>query len=64
MLSHGHGDSVDDIWLLIERDNEPVIRLYGDTDFVATKDTGSDVDIGLSVEVGSRTRTRAGPVDD
>lgn len=61
MLSHGRARGVEDVWLLVERDNRPAISLYRDVGFVVTEDTGYDIEMALSVGV-ERPTEAAGPV--
>lgn len=63
LLSHGRANGVEDVWLLVERDNEPAIRLYREVGFVVTADTGYDIEMGLSMGV-ERPRGAVAPVDD
>lgn len=51
MLSHGRASGVGDVWLLVERDNRPAVRLYRTVGFVVTEDTGYDIEMALSMGV-------------
>lgn len=52
VLSYGRAHGVEDVWLLVERENEPAIRLYREVGFVVVEDTGHDLEMGLSMGVG------------
>ncbi|WP_276259135.1 GNAT family N-acetyltransferase [Haloglomus litoreum] len=51
VLSHGRAHGVEDVWLLVERDNRPAVRLYRTVGFVVIEDTGYDIEMGLSMGV-------------
>lgn len=49
LLSYGREQGVEDVWLLVERDNRPAINLYNDVGFAVTDDRGYDIEMALTM---------------
>jgi ribosomal protein S18 acetylase RimI-like enzyme len=64
LLSHGRERGVNDVWLLVERDNTPAIRLYREVGFVVTEDDGYDLEMSLSMGVDREPDAEAGAAGD
>jgi ribosomal protein S18 acetylase RimI-like enzyme len=64
LLSHGRERGVNDVWLLVERDNTPAIRLYREVGFVVTEDDGYDLEMSLSMGADREPDAEAGAAGD
>lgn len=49
LLTYGRAHGVNEVWLLVERDNHPAVTLYNDVGFVVTDRHGYDVEMSLTM---------------